>query len=182
MKRITAEHETHPAARGIAATRPARVASAATSDVEFAWLHERRAADAAWTGGKAANLARLAGDYPVPPGFVVAGPAGMRPDLADIRAAYAELGRLTGTADPPVAVRSSAVDEDGADASFAGQHESYLNVTGPSALASAICETVQSFTSDRALEYRRGRGLDDLPGRVAVLVQWLVPADSRPTT
>ena len=145
---------------------------------ELAWLHEPAAADPARTGGKAANLARLAPRHPVPPGFAIAGPAGMRPDLERLRRAYRQLAELSGVEQPAVAVRSSAVDEDGAEASFAGQHETILNVRGLEAVADAIEESLASFGSPRALDYRRELGLTALPERVAVLVQQLVPADA----
>jgi pyruvate,water dikinase len=75
------------------------------------------------------------------------------------------------------AVRSSAVDEDGAVASFAGQHESYLNVAGPEAIVQAIARCWQSARSERALDYRRQQGLSLERLRLAVLVQQLVAAD-----
>jgi pyruvate,water dikinase len=78
---------------------------------------------------------------------------------------------------PAVAVRSSALDEDGLAASFAGQHETVLNVSGLSAVLAAIGRCWASFVSERALAYRRQHGLTALPGRLAVLVQELVPAD-----
>ena len=53
---------------------------------------------------------------------------------AEIRAAYAELARRTGRDSPAVAVRSSATAEDLPDASFAGQQETFLNITGEGAL------------------------------------------------
>lgn len=75
-----------------------------------------------------------------------------------------------------MAVRSSAVDEDGAGASFAGQHDTYLNLTGADAVADAIARCRASVRSERALAYRRAQGLD-AAGSIAVLVQQLVPAD-----
>src|SRR5262245_44423496 len=114
------------------------------------WLGEPACNDPLVVGGKAASLSRLAERYPVPPGFALTtalfdraarsrGTAGkdaapLLPALADLRAelaaAYQQLGVRTGMEDPAVAVRSSAVDEDGTDASFAGQHETFLNVVG----------------------------------------------------
>lgn len=82
-------------------------------------------------------------------------------------------GKLDGAR---VAVRSSAVDEDGAGASFAGQHESYLNVAGLNAVAAAVARCWQSARAPRALEYRRRQGLSP-EVRLAVLVQRLVGAD-----
>ena len=99
--------------------------------VEILALGDPRAADPGLTGGKAASLSRLAAGHRVPPGFVVALPGATldRGARAAVLAAYRRLGERCGVADPPVAVRSSAVDEDGADASFAGQHDTFLNVS-----------------------------------------------------
>ncbi|HEX2103721.1 MAG TPA: PEP/pyruvate-binding domain-containing protein [Solirubrobacteraceae bacterium] len=147
---------------------------------EVLWLGEPRAADAALTGGKAANLSRLAAAFDVPPGFVLAVPGAELPRSAraTVARAYRRLAALTGVDEPAVAVRSSAVDEDGLDASFAGQHDTFLNVSGADQLWWAICRCVASFGADRALAYRRDAGLPEAPERVAVLVQWLVPADA----
>jgi phosphoenolpyruvate synthase/pyruvate phosphate dikinase len=76
-----------------------------------------------------------------------------------------------------VAVRSSAVEEDGGSASFAGQHESYLNVVGPEAVAGAVLRCWESAYTLRAVEYRRWQDLALEYVRLAVLVQRLVVAD-----
>lgn len=75
-----------------------------------------------------------------------------------------------------VAVRSSAVSEDGLTASFAGQQESYLNVAGSDAVLERVRECWASFFSPRALFYRAQKGvLSDT--RMAVVVQEMVQAD-----
>jgi pyruvate, water dikinase len=75
-----------------------------------------------------------------------------------------------------VAVRSSAVCEDGITASFAGQQESYLNVHGGSAILDRVRECWASFFSPRALFYRSQKAvLGDT--RMAVVVQEMVQAD-----
>jgi phosphoenolpyruvate synthase/pyruvate phosphate dikinase len=147
---------------------------------EIVWLGEARCADAARSGGKAASLSRLAAGHRVPAGFVVAldGPVLDRGLRGVVAAAYRRLGEIAGVADPPVAVRSSAIDEDGAGASFAGQHDTFLGVSGADQVWWAIARCVASFGGDRALAYRRRAGLPDAPERAAVLVQWLVPADA----
>src|SRR6185295_3869184 len=83
------------------------------------------------------------------------------PDLLrhKVAAAYQQLAELTGLEQPAVAVRSSAVDEDGADTSFAGQHDTYLNVIGVEAVCEAIVRCWASAQAPRALEYRRQHGL-----------------------
>jgi pyruvate,water dikinase len=88
------------------------------------------------------------------------------------------LGRRLGEPEPAVAVRSSAIDEDGAEASFAGQHETYLNISGIDNIAEAIVRCWKSAHSERALEYRRQNGLSTVHLKLAVLVQALVPADA----
>jgi phosphoenolpyruvate synthase/pyruvate phosphate dikinase len=147
---------------------------------EILGLGDPRAADPALTGGKAASLSRLAARRRVPPGFVLALPGATldRAARAAVVAAYRRLGEGCGVAEPPVAVRSSAVDEDGAGASFAGQHDTFLNVSGADQVWWAIARCVASFAGERALAYRRRAGLAGAPERTAVLVQWLVPADA----
>ncbi|MBI3967120.1 MAG: PEP/pyruvate-binding domain-containing protein [Chloroflexi bacterium] len=155
--------------------------------MDLLWLGEPGAGELALVGGKVANLSRLASRYRVPPGFCLTtavlgrrlegtedGCSTLRQLLA---AAYRELGERCGVAEPSVAVRSSAVDEDGQSASFAGQHETYLNVVGVDALVMAVERCWASALSERALEYRRQQGLSPAGARLAVLVQQLVPAD-----
>ena len=75
-----------------------------------------------------------------------------------------------------VAVRSSAVSEDGVSASFAGQQESYLNVRGGDAVLDRVRECWASFFSPRALFYRAQKAvLADT--RMAVVVQEMVQPD-----
>ncbi len=138
------------------------------------WLEQPITQNVGWVGGKAANLARLAADFNVPPGFVV---TNQLINPAMLVAAYHELGYRLDEAEPSVAVRSSAMDEDGAEASFAGQHETYLNVKGADAVAEAIARCWKSAHAERALDYRRRNGLSTRQIRLAVLVQALVPAD-----
>jgi pyruvate,water dikinase len=90
--------------------------------------------------------------------------------LSEIRAAYAELGAI------PVAVRSSATAEDLADASFAGQYDTLLDVRGEDELFAAIKTCWASAFADRAVAYRRGAGVSNLDVAMAVVVQELVKA------
>ncbi len=139
-------------------------------------------ADAPRVGGKAAGLARLtAAGLPVPPGFVVptdiyqrlhatglSGDAGVTRDLL---AAYHALGGGS------VAVRSSATAEDGHAASFAGQQETILGVTGDPALIAAVERCWASLQSERAVAYRRSQRVADAGLAMAVVVQQLIPAE-----
>jgi pyruvate,water dikinase len=122
------------------------------------------------TGGKAEGLARLiALGLRVPPGFVVRGlSAGTLP--SGVRQAYRALGG------GPVAVRSSASDEDGALASFAGQFESSLGVEGEDALQQAIGRCLASLESARALRYRRDREQVGGAATMNVVIQQMVRA------
>ncbi len=76
----------------------------------------------------------------------------------------------------PLAVRSSAVDEDGADASFAGQHLTLLNVPSVDDVAAAVREIWWSANSDSAITYRQRVGLFTRPS-VGVVVQSLLDPD-----
>ncbi len=75
-----------------------------------------------------------------------------------------------------LAVRSSALDEDGAEHSFAGQLESFLHVA-PHDVASQVAAVWQSGFSARLLTYRRENGLSMLPQPPAVLIQPMVKAE-----
>ena len=78
-------------------------------------------------------------------------PAGL---LGPVESAYRRVARETGEDDPAVAVRSSAVGEDSADASFAGQQETYLWVRGLTELELAVRRCWASYFSPHALSYR----------------------------
>ncbi len=145
------------------------------------WLEQANCQQTLLVGGKAAQLSRLAATYPVPTGFCVTTDAfrarGVSETLrGSIANAYEELAEKCGIPNPPVAVRSSSVDEDGAAASFAGQFESYLNVIGAEAVLAAIEKCWETAVSERVLAYRQQQGLTS--GKpIAVLVQQLVMAD-----
>lgn len=148
--------------------------------MELVWLGDEAAHDAALTGGKASVLSRLAAGYRVPPGFVLTTRAFERSgELTEsvLEVAYRRLADSIGEDSPRVAVRSSAVDEDGEASSFAGQHETYLNLCGPAEVLDAVRRCWESARSERALEYRRHHGLGADDPTIAVLVQLLVPAD-----
>ncbi len=106
--------------------------------------------------------------------------SGRFPDdvAAQVRAAYQDLCSRTGQFDLPVAVRSSATAEDLAEASFAGQQDTYLNVCGEQALLKAIQRCFGSLWSERAIDYRARQGLQPMAARLAVVVQEMVLADA----
>lgn len=78
----------------------------------------------------------------------------------------------------PLAVRSSAADEDGGDCSFAGLHDSFLGIRGFELLQEAIKKVWASAFSQRAIEYRRHRGCEIAEIAVAVVVQPLLAVRS----
>jgi pyruvate,water dikinase len=153
-------------------------------------------------GGKGASIDRLAKlGFRIPPGFclttaafraqVAAAPGpGSTPSLAseplvaDVAAALGQaiegLGReMRGThsAAPRFAVRSSAIGEDGSAASYAGLHETELDVA-PDDVAGAVKRCWASLWSAPASAYRARRGLADEAAEMAVVVQALVPAEA----
>lgn len=87
-----------------------------------------------------------------------------------IRQMYDDLCTLCGVADVPVAVRSSATAEDSPDASFAGEHDTYLWVCGIDAVLDRIRSCWASLFTDRAIAYRNrmGYGHDEVDMAVAV--------------
>ncbi|MET1073353.1 MAG: PEP/pyruvate-binding domain-containing protein [Umezawaea sp.] len=159
------------------------------------------AADLATAGGKGESLAKLtAAGLPVPPGFHVTTTAyreflaandlaakvvgASEREVADLFAAaplpsdiatavtdaYAELG---GGA---VAVRSSATAEDLPDASFAGQQDTFLDVSGTSEVLDAVKRCWASLWTGRAVDYRARHGIAPADVAIAVVVQRMVPA------
>jgi len=146
------------------------------------WLGDPSSFDLALVGGKAANLSRLARMYHrVPDGFslpVTVMDQGHPFDLRnEIDRAISDLMACHRLPELLVAVRSSAVDEDSAIVSFAGIHETYLNVAGTKAILQAIVRCRDSARSHRALEYRRQQGLSLENVQLAVLVQQLIVSD-----
>src|SRR4051794_26100100 len=76
-------------------------------------------------------------------------------DLRDsVTLAYIDLCRRCGTEDVPVAVRSSAVGEDTPEASFAGEHDTYLWVHGAAEVLDAVRRCWASLFTERAMSYR----------------------------
>jgi pyruvate,water dikinase len=132
-----------------------------------------QARDTAVFGSKAVGLGDAArAGLPVPPGVALSGAiveavaSGEESAIASVAASVRPLPR-------PLAVRSSAVDEDGAEASFAGQHLTLLNVPSTADLPSAVRDIWWSANSDSAITYRQRVGLFTRPS-VGVVVQSLL--------
>ncbi|MBN8220148.1 MAG: phosphoenolpyruvate synthase [Spirochaetes bacterium] len=92
----------------------------------------------------------------------------------EIRAAYA---KLSGTAPCSVAVRSSATAEDLPDASFAGQQETFLNITGSEEVITGCIRCYASLFTDRAIVYRESKGFDHMKVYLSAGVQKMVRSD-----
>ncbi|MCV7367435.1 pyruvate, water dikinase [Mycolicibacterium duvalii] len=119
-------------------------------------------------GGKAAGLAELHRlGLPVPTGFVIADAS--RPDAVDDAARRFEALAAAGAS--PVAVRSSAVGEDGEDQSFAGQYDTVLGVDSVDDFVVAVRQCVDSIASQRASSYS-----GDMKTSMHVVVQQMVDA------
>jgi pyruvate,water dikinase len=124
-------------------------------------------------GSKAVGLGDAARQgLPVPPGVALSG------DLVEAVAsgdekAIEKVAKAIAGLSAPFAVRSSAVDEDSAAASFAGQHLTVLNVHLAADIPGAVREVWWSANSDSAITYRQRVGLFTRPS-VGVIVQTLV--------
>ncbi len=88
-----------------------------------------------------------------------------------VRRHYLQLGK-----DVPVAVRSSATAEDLAQASFAGQQDTFLNVVGADAVLAAVRRCWASLWNERAVAYRSANGIDHRGLALAVVVQQMIDA------
>jgi phosphoenolpyruvate synthase/pyruvate phosphate dikinase len=136
-------------------------------------LKELRADDANRFGGKSASLGELLhAGIPVPPGFAISTEAGE--DLTDIlrRDIVARYGGLGD--EVPVAVRSSALGEDSAEATFAGQQDTFLWVRGVDAVCEAVTKCWASLYSAEATSYRERFGVEN--PAMGVTVQLMVDA------
>src|SRR6266568_7133268 len=163
------------------------------------WFSEEACKDVRLAGGKGASLANMTAEgLPVPPGFVV--PAYVLEKSVDVERLralalaqdYEGAQALVQQAKPPsevilpcyerlggkVAVRSSACAEDSEAASYAGQQETYLNVSGGDEVCARMVDCWASFFSERALFYRARKGsLADL-GMAVVVQKMLAPRKS----
>ncbi|HEX4735697.1 MAG TPA: PEP/pyruvate-binding domain-containing protein [Thermoleophilaceae bacterium] len=127
-------------------------------------------------GSKAVGLGDAArGGLPVPPGVALSGPV-VEAMASGEDGAIKEVAQSVRSLQGPFAVRSSAVGEDGADASFAGQHVTLLNVPSADAVPEAVREIWWSANSDSAITYRQRTGMFVRPS-VGVVVQALLDSD-----
>lgn len=94
-----------------------------------------------------------------------------------LRKAYRELSAKVGTGDVSVAVRSSATAEDLPEASFAGQQESFLNISGENELLNACRRCYASLFTDRAISYRQAKAFNHLSVALSIGVQRMVRSD-----
>lgn len=155
--------------------------------------------DVALAGGKGANLGDLArAGFQVPDGFVLttrayaaaaeaahvdsANPAAAAERLRStpVPAAVADAARkaYVTLGGGRVAVRSSATAEDLPGGSFAGQQDTYLDVSGDDQLLDAIRRCWASLWNERAVAYRRANAVDDQDVTLAVVVQRMVDASA----
>ncbi len=158
----------------------------ALDDVPIHWLDDPAASDPRRVGAKAANLSRLAQRWSVPSGFCLPVDAHRRLRRTDPRSAARSVRRLIAPAyrelcggplhRSRVAVRSSGVDEDTAEASFAGQHDTVLNAVGVRQVTDAVLTCYTSASTERVRAYRDTHDLDG-ETHMGVLVQELVDAD-----
>ena len=96
----------------------------------------------------------------------------------EIREGYQELCDILGYQDVVVAVRSSATAEDLPNASFAGQQETYLNISGVEHVVKSAHKCIASLYTDRAIVYRIENGFDHMQVALAVGVQQMVAVRS----
>jgi|SaaInlV_120m_DNA_3_1039746.scaffolds.fasta_scaffold00070_22 pyruvate, water dikinase len=96
--------------------------------------------------------------------------------VEEIKSAYVALSRQYDD-NLSVAVRSSATAEDLPQASFAGQHDSFLNVSGTPALIDACRKCFASLFTERAVLYRLHNGFDHFQVRLSIAVMKMVRAD-----
>jgi pyruvate,water dikinase len=124
------------------------------------------ASDVSAVGGAAEEVALAMRRTPVPESV-----------RADVERRYRALAEVSGKREPPVAVRSSARGEDSADATFAGQQETYLWVRGLDGVCEAIRGCWISLYSPPAITYRARMAAGDPAPAMGVAVQQMVDAE-----
>lgn len=152
-------------------------------DIAVTWLGDEASKDPALVGNKAASLGRLAGRWPVPPGFCL--PLELHGVLTGLEAVERTQAletivspryEMLASKGEPVAVRSSSVDEDSESVSFAGQYRTVLGADGVQAVCEAVLACYESAETDRIQAYRQEHGLSE-GSPMGVLVQQLVTAE-----
>ncbi|MFP4022230.1 MAG: phosphoenolpyruvate synthase [Candidatus Paceibacterota bacterium] len=104
--------------------------------------------------------------------------ADLSPELNhEIETAYNNLSAAYGQSTVDVAVRSSATAEDLPGASFAGEHDTYLNVVGIESVLKYVKHAMSSLFNDRAISYRQDKGFDHFDVALSVGVQKMVRSD-----
>ena len=138
--------------------------------VHFAGRH----ADANRFGNKGLRLAQLASAGFDVPDFFVVGPGDF--PAAEIKIEITNAMRRLCPDGAPVAVRSSSLDEDGTENSFAGQLDSFLNVSGTDVVEKVV-DVFRSACSERIRSYRQSQGIDGDVQNPAVIVQRMIDAE-----
>lgn len=149
------------------------------------WLGEQESKNSSLVGSKAATLSSLFGNYNVPIGFIVPKNYFLESTLnhsnvterKQVSEAYQKLSSLVDTKTLGVAIRSSSLDEDGSLNSFAGQHDTFLNIKGESNVLKAIVQCSISASTLRASEYRKRLDIESDNSQIPVIVQQMIPSE-----
>ena len=153
---------------------------------QWIWRHGGGLSGRAGPGGGLGQARHLVQGWRKPPSrSSAAGAIGTRDRLSrhryrgNARADYPSLSRIREAIwqERPVAVRSSATAEDLPNASFAGQHDSYINMRGEEAVFEACRRCFASIFTDRAIVYRNDNGFDHFKVALSVAVMKMVRSD-----
>src|SRR3989454_7113826 len=153
---------------------------AVTADAFRRFLEETRIGDVIHKTLNSSNGPRDPKQYEEASGEIrkIIESAPMPQDIAaEVRSAYRELEKKTGTAQVKVAVRSSATSEDLPDASFAGQQDTFLNVKGEEQLVHYVQKCWSSLYTPRAIFYREEKGFPHEKVLISVGVQKMVDSE-----
>lgn len=149
------------------------------------WLGEQESKNSSLVGSKAATLSSLFGNYNVPIGFIIPKNYFLESTLnhgnvtehKQVSEAYKKLSSLVDTKTLGVAIRSSSLDEDGSLNSFAGQHDTFLNIKGESNVLKTIVQCSISASTLRASEYRKRLDIKSDNSQIPVIVQQMIPSE-----
>ncbi len=126
--------------------------------------HDRKTTKSLREAGKKAREAIMKGEFP-------------KEVEEAIKKSYKEMCERYSKRNVSVAIRSSAVCEDAPDASFAGQFETFLNVSGESQVLKYVKECIASSFNDRVIAYREEKKVPHLKFALSVGVQKMVRSD-----